>query len=84
MPSNFSLAIRSDVPPVAPYVPARVVQPDLASADSTRQTCLYLILLAGLVPRLQLEISRIGRRAAEREWDAVVKRAGNARGRLRG
>jgi len=73
MPANFSFAIRSDVPPVAPYALACVVQADLASADGASQAGFYRILLAGLVPRLQLEISRIGRRAAEREWDAVVK-----------
>ena len=73
MPANFSLAIRSDVPPVAPYPAPRLVQADLASAYSVGKASLDLILVAGLVPRLQLEISRIGRCAAEREWDTVVK-----------
>src|SRR5208337_1796815 len=72
-PSLPCVAARASVPPVRPYAPARVVQADLASAHRASQAGFYRVFLAGFVPRLQLEISRIGWRAAERERDAVVK-----------
>lgn len=73
MPAPFSLAIRSDVLPVAPYPLACCVQADLASADGARKASLYPVFFGRLIPWLQFEISRIGGRTAEREWDAVVK-----------
>src|SRR5208283_352629 len=56
-----------------PIPSMRAAGAPLTGAHSARKASPYLILLAGLVPWLQFEISRIGRRAAEREWDAVVK-----------
>jgi len=53
----------ASVPPVGAH----------ATAHSVGQAGLYGAFLASLVPRLQLEISRIGRRAAEGNRDAVVE-----------
>ena len=74
-PSTTPVTIASHVPPVRPYAPPRVIQADLASADGAGKASLDLILLAGFVPGLQLEIPRIGPCAAEGEGDAVVKLA---------
>ena len=65
MRANSSVAIHSNMPPIVPYAPPRLVQADLARAHGAGKASLDVILVAGLVPWLHrgFEDRRVRRQA---------------------